>query len=482
MYAVKFGEPELPALRAGQRRTARCSTTATRATGCEKVAPVADHRRRPLPGGRGRPDRSGSSTATPPPTGTRRRERESFKTMTDDSLQDTTGLRTLPTDEINYMRNAVKATVDAYDGTVTLYAWDETDPILQAWQQRVPRHGAAARRRSPTTLLDHLRYPEDLFKVQRYQFARYHVTDAERLLPGQQPLGRSRRTRTAKGHLQPPYRLFVDQPTDTGATTQHVLADVGVHAVQARTTWRRSSRSTPTRPRRRYGQMRVLQLPDQHDAGSGPDRQRVRLEQRRAPDSSQPFQPGGAPPIFGNLLTLPVADGLIYVEPVYAVRAGSTSGYPILQLRAGVLRRRGRHRHDPGRRARRRARRRRAARPTPQATAARAATAAATSDGHRQRADPRAAGQRRARVRAADAALAKQRHRDLGPADRARSGVRGRGARARQRGAAGPTSGTRRAPADARLPAGRASSSPRICGAPAHPVRLCSPTRGGAAR
>ena len=65
-------------------------------------------------------------------------ERESFETMTDDSLQDETGLRTLPTDEINYMRNAVKATVDAYDGTVTLYEWDDQDPILKAWSSAFP--------------------------------------------------------------------------------------------------------------------------------------------------------------------------------------------------------------------------------------------------------------------------------------------------------------------------------------------------------
>ena len=65
-------------------------------------------------------------------------EQESFKTMTDDTLQEETGLRTLPTDEINYMRNSVKATVDAYDGTVTLYAWDEQDPLLKAWSSAFP--------------------------------------------------------------------------------------------------------------------------------------------------------------------------------------------------------------------------------------------------------------------------------------------------------------------------------------------------------
>ena len=104
-------------------------------------------------------------------------QRESFETMTDDSLQEDAGLQTLPTDEINYMRNAVKATVDAYDGTVTLYEWDADDPILKAWMGAFPDTVV------PTSEIDeelmaHLRYPEDLFKVQRYQFARYHVEEA----------------------------------------------------------------------------------------------------------------------------------------------------------------------------------------------------------------------------------------------------------------------------------------------------------------
>ncbi len=65
-------------------------------------------------------------------------QRESLEEMTDDSLQENTGFQTLPTDEINYLRNSVKATVDAYDGTVNLYEWDEEDPILQAWEEVFP--------------------------------------------------------------------------------------------------------------------------------------------------------------------------------------------------------------------------------------------------------------------------------------------------------------------------------------------------------
>ena len=108
--------------------------------------------------------------------------------MTDDSLADDTGFQTLPTDEINYMRNAVKATVDAYDGTVTLYAWDEEDPILKAWSEVFP-DVVQPRDDIPEALLEHLRYPEDLFKVQRYQFARYHVTDAKDFYEDNNPLG-----------------------------------------------------------------------------------------------------------------------------------------------------------------------------------------------------------------------------------------------------------------------------------------------------
>ena len=61
-----------------------------------------------------------------------------LETMIADALQVDTGLQTLPTDEINYMRNAVKATVDAYSGEVSLYAWDEEDPLLRAWMGAFP--------------------------------------------------------------------------------------------------------------------------------------------------------------------------------------------------------------------------------------------------------------------------------------------------------------------------------------------------------
>jgi uncharacterized membrane protein (UPF0182 family) len=325
MYAVKFGDPNF-LLSERVNSNSEVLYNRTPRDRVEKFAPWLTIDSDPYPAvveGRIQWILDGYTTTDRYPGS----ERESFREMTDDSLQDTTGLRTLPTDEINYMRNAVKATVDAYDGTVKLYAWDESDPILKAWRSAFP--GTVQPKEDiPSALLDHLRYPEDLFKVQRYQFARYHVTES-----GDFYQGNNRwevpEDPDVKGHLQPPYRLFVDQPTDTAASRStfsltsvftpyrksNLAAFVSVD----------SDAASPT-----YGQMRVMELPDTTTPGPGLIANEF-ASNNDVRDALLKFQSGGAPPLFGNLLTIPVSGGLIYVEPVYAVRAGSTSGYPILQ-------------------------------------------------------------------------------------------------------------------------------------------------------
>ncbi len=79
---------------------------------------------------------------------------------------------------INYIRNSVKATVDAYDGKVTLYAWDDKDPVLQTWQKIYPATLKPYTDMS-AQLMSHVRYPTDLFKVQRSMLGVYHVDDAQ---------------------------------------------------------------------------------------------------------------------------------------------------------------------------------------------------------------------------------------------------------------------------------------------------------------
>ncbi|WP_432479469.1 UPF0182 family membrane protein [Nocardioides sp. GXQ0305] len=324
MYAVRFGEPNF--LLSGRvHENSKVLYHRTPIERVERVAPWLTVDRDPYPAvvdGRIVWILDGYTTTDRFPQA----QAESLETMTDDALSQDNPFGTLPTDEINYMRNAVKATVDAYHGTVDLYAWDENDPMLEAWRNAFPGT-VKDKEEMSDELLEHVRYPEDLFKVQRYQFARYHVTDAGDFYQGndrwevpEDPY--------AEDTYQPPYRLFVDDPT-----------------ISSDETWSLTSNFTPRNKNNlaafmsvnsdatseEYGRMRALQLSNEQTDGPGlianemANSDNVRRE-------LQAFNLGEIEPTFGNLLTLPVDDGLMYVQPVYATRELSEASYPILQF------------------------------------------------------------------------------------------------------------------------------------------------------
>ncbi|WP_134742006.1 UPF0182 family protein [Nocardioides sp. 503] len=329
MYAVKFGEPNF--LLSGRvHGNSEVLYNRTPRERVEKVAPwltidedaypaIVDEKVVWILDGYTTTDRYASA------------QRESFEEMTDDSLQEDTGLATLPTDEINYMRNAVKATVDAYDGTVTLYEWDESDPILKAWMSAFP-DTVQDRSEISDELMQHLRYPEDLFKVQRFQYARYHITDAPAWYQGDDrwavPEDPNSRT---KNKLLPPYRLFVDETAGEETTTTNetwsltsTFVPFGRNNLASFVSVNSDATSDD------YGKITVREMTDQTTQGPG----NIANDFSSDPDvrdKLRDFETGQSPPLFGNILTLPVEDGLIYVEPVYAVRAGSSAAYPILQ-------------------------------------------------------------------------------------------------------------------------------------------------------
>ena len=243
--------------------------------------------------------------------------------MTDDSLQQTTGFQTLPTDEINYMRNSVKATVDAYDGTVKLYTWDEEDPILKAWSSVFPDVVEPYESISDE-LMEHLRYPEDLFKTQRYQFQRYHETSASAWFEG------SSRWEVPSdpqltSRLQPPYRLF----TDTGEGETWSLTSVYVPREKENNLAAYMAVNSDATSDD-FGKVSVLELPNEPTGGP------LQIANTFATneDVSQallPYTTGDAARVPGNLLTLPVGDTFMYVQPVYTRREGE-SNFPILRF------------------------------------------------------------------------------------------------------------------------------------------------------
>ena len=333
LFAVKFGEPNIVL---SERVNENSKVLYNRNPGdmVEKVAPWLTLDSDPYPAivdGRVQWILDGYTTTDQYPQA----QRGSFDEMTDDSLATQTGFQTLPTDEINYMRNAVKATVDAYDGTVTLYAWDESDPILKAWRAVFP--GVVKDRADiPETLLSHLRYPEDLFKAQRYQFARYHVTDAKDFYEGNQRWQVPADPITSS-QLQPPYRLFTNptvieasaENTDGATTTTTTAADpeqqvfslTSVYVPRGKQTLASFvSVNSDATDEENYGRIQVLQLPIEATT-NGPTLAANQISSDQGVrDEIFKFTNGAIRTSYGNLLTLPVGNGLMYVQPLYAAR------------------------------------------------------------------------------------------------------------------------------------------------------------------
>ncbi|WP_295656152.1 UPF0182 family protein [uncultured Nocardioides sp.] len=328
LYATKFGEPNL-VLSSRVHEDSKILYDRNPRRMVEKVAPWLTVDADPYPAvidGRIQWILDGYTTTDQYPLS----QRASFTTMTNDSLAQQTGFQTLPTDEINYMRNAVKATVDAYDGTVRLYAWEEDDPMLRAWRSVFP-DVVQDRSEISDGLMAHLRYPEDLFKVQRYQYARYHVTDAKDWYEGnnrwQVPFDPND---DSNRQYQPPYRLFVNPPeTDSPADQIYSLTSVYVPRGKNNLAAFVSVNSDATSED--YGTINSLELPNEATQGPGQIANEFAADEGVRAELLK-FEQGGRRPIYGNMLTLPVGDGLMYVQPLYAAAAsGSTASYPILQ-------------------------------------------------------------------------------------------------------------------------------------------------------
>ncbi|GAA3648724.1 UPF0182 family protein [Nocardioides ginsengisoli] len=325
MYAIKFGEPNF--LLSGRvNGNSKVLYNRTPTERVEKVAPWLTVDSDPYPAvvdGRITWILDGYTTTDRYPNS----ERESFAAMTDDSLQQQTGLQTIPTDEINYMRSAVKATVDAYDGTVTLYQWDESDPILKTWMKVFP--GVVKPKSAiDAELRSHLRYPEDLFKVQRYQLARYHVTDPGDFYQGNNRWDVPEDPNAARAVFQPPYRLFAtgaatSTDSDWSLTSVFVPYRKGTLASYLQVNSDATSDS--------FGKLRLLEMTDQNSPGPG---QVVNLMKQdgKVTSALQNLNVQREAQIrYGNLLSLPVDGGLIYVEPIYVVRSQGAGSFPILQ-------------------------------------------------------------------------------------------------------------------------------------------------------
>ena len=299
MYALKFGEPNF--LLSGRvNDNSQVLYNRKPIERVEKVAPWLTLDSDPYPAvvdGRVQWIVDGYTTTDRYPYA----QRESFAAMIDDALQEDTGLQTLPTDEINYMRSAVKATVDAYDGTVTLYAWDEDDPILKAWMGAFP-DTVQPKSEIPDALMEHLRYPEDLFKVQRYQLAKYHVTEAGEFYQGNNRWEVPPDPNEG-GTFQPPYRMFLNQSGDVAGSEVWAMTSVFVPRDKGNLASYISVNSDATSEE--FGQMKLLEITDVNAPGPGQVANEMSQDEEVVEALTGLRVANAPPPVFGNLLTLP---------------------------------------------------------------------------------------------------------------------------------------------------------------------------------
>ncbi|MFB9648764.1 UPF0182 family protein [Curtobacterium pusillum] len=269
------------------------------------------------------------------------------------------------TDQVNYIRNSVKATVDAYTGKVTLYSWDTKDPVLKTWQKIFPTAVKPVSSMS-AELLDHVRYPTDLFKVQRSILGTYHVTNANSFYSGddawntpQEPtsgtndssdtsgtttttntgtnaLGTT--TTTTRANLQDPYYLTMKVPgqgtaytlyttyipqQSAGSNNRNVLT--GYLAVDSDAGGAGKGKKASG-----YGKLTLLTMPKTDNIPGPAQVQNLFNSDTTVSQELNILKRGNSTVKQGNLLTLPVGGGFLYVQPVY-VQSTSSGSYPLLQ-------------------------------------------------------------------------------------------------------------------------------------------------------
>jgi len=219
----------------------------------------------------------------------------------------------------NYIRNSVKVTVNAYDGRVTFYVSDPSDPLIQTYQAIFPGSFHALSD-MPAYLRAHIRYPQDFFAIQAAKYAVYHMTDPS-VFYSKEDLWRVA-TRVVNGSSTPmsPYYAVMKLP-EVGKTEEFILM---VPFTPARKNnmiaWMAARCDGPD-----YGRVLVFTFPKEKLI-YGPEQIQSRVNQN--PSISQQltlWDQGGSRVIRGTLLVVPVQNAVLYVEPLYLAAEGSSS-------------------------------------------------------------------------------------------------------------------------------------------------------------
>ena len=223
----------------------------------------------------------------------------------------------------NYLRNSVKAVVNAYDGTLNYYVVDEEDPIIQSYVDIFPELFSSKSEMS-SELLDHIRYPEDLFTIQSDMYRDYHMIDPRVFYADEDPWviptdsSTTPRVATLRGEFTEigfkpmlPYYLLMNLPGETD------LSYLIFQPFNPENRPNMQSFLVADADPENYGQLIDFRLP-KGEFVDGPSQVATRINQD--PDISQIFtllDQQGSSVIKGNLFVVPINQSILYYQPIY---------------------------------------------------------------------------------------------------------------------------------------------------------------------
>ena len=223
----------------------------------------------------------------------------------------------------NYLRNSVKAVVNAYDGTMNFYVVDENDPLILSYKDIFPNLFTSKSSMS-SDLLDHIRYPEDLFTIQSDMYRDYHMTDPRVFYADEDPWvipsdsSTTPRVATLRGEFTEigfkpmlPYYLLMSLPGESD------LSYLIFQPFNPENRPNMQSFLVADADPENYGQLIDFRLP-KGEFVDGPSQVATRINQD--PDISQIFtllDQQGSSVIKGNLFVVPINQSILYYQPIY---------------------------------------------------------------------------------------------------------------------------------------------------------------------
>ena len=219
---------------------------------------------------------------------------------------------TLTEDKFNYIRNSVKAVVDAFSGEVFIYVMDPTDSLLQMYRRAFPNLFLDFDR-MPADLQAHIRYPNGIFSAQADMYLRYHITDAQAFFNQAEQWAIPQDTRFGKRGVEVhPSYLILQMPG--GDSEEFVLMLPFSPAGEKKNLvgW-----LTARNDGVHYGKLNAFSVPSDPQV-DGPAQVEARIENDQTISQQFTLWDGpGSQVVRGQLLVIPVGDAIIYVEPLY---------------------------------------------------------------------------------------------------------------------------------------------------------------------